>query len=317
MVKRQAERLSLVPHARGMVPRSWQCLPVTGSSPPARGDVPSAFAVAVCSPVPGGRVSGDDPSARRDGAGWCWFTKSDRMTQLWFRECRSWWKWFRTVLYACNDAGYEAYSPRPRGWPPCPLYPRPRGGLLPRPQGWPRSRQVDGAVLHVLSAPAGMAPGWSRSTAVRGRAPRTRGDGPATAGKTVSRGECSPHARGWPLCGGARATFRILLPAPARMAPTPERIMAALPAAPRPRGMTPSAYSTPRRTGSAPARAGMAPPARGWPPGRTRPSETARRRRGAGRSGCHRGHRGLVHRHPTGPARPGSPETRPAQPLGH
>ncbi len=89
-------------------------------------------------------------------------------------------------------------APRTRGdGPPTTPPEASTAGCSPHPRGWSLPAPVTANGASLLPAPAGMVPPqralltWCRT------APRTRGDGPATACPPYVVPNCSPHPRGW------------------------------------------------------------------------------------------------------------------------
>ncbi len=127
-------------------------------------------------------------------------------------------------------------------------------------RGWsPFVGNLDGLV-RLLPAPAGMVPGPWRTTACTGPAPpRTRGDGPIRTNDRRVLVDCSPHPRGWPRRPVLRPLRRLLLSAPAGMAPGPAAARRGTRTAPRTRGDGPWTQYADHGPGV------CSPHPRGWP----------------------------------------------------
>ncbi len=170
-------------------------------------------------------------------------------------------------------------------------------------RGWSQRDREPVPLERVLPARAGMVRGWSRCCRTWCRAPRSRGDGPASAVAFTARFTCSPLARGWSRCLLLRDPRQSVLPARAGMVPGSTHWLAALPRAPRSRGDGPVSVNTggggskcsPLARGWSqrdrepvplervlPARAGMVPSV----PAARRPSHRAPRSRGDGPGLC-------------------------------
>ena len=90
-----------------------------------------------------------------------------------------------------------------------------------------------------------MVPPTSPQPMKHGSAPRPCGDGPKAEVYLYFEHCCSPHPRGWPQADSGHGRVRLLLPAPAGMAPTAANSPARRRTAPRMRGDGPfSSIST-------------------------------------------------------------------------
>ena len=70
-------------------------------------------------------------------------------------------------------------------------------GGSPHTRGWTLCRRTSPSSTRGFPAHAGMDPSRRRSSPVRLRVPRTRGDGPAASNASIPRSTGSPHTRGW------------------------------------------------------------------------------------------------------------------------
>ncbi len=113
-----------------------------------------------------------------------------------------------------------------------------------RPRGWSRRALRGDRAGQLLPAPAGMDPPSPSGTTRPAAAPRARGVGPASPSTRPPRTSCSPRARGWSQRGQPQRRPARLLPAPAGLVPSPCAACGTTPAAPRTRGIGPTAGGT-------------------------------------------------------------------------
>ena len=71
----------------------------------------------------------------------------------------------------------------------------------------------------------GMVPVVQRLREMAAAAPRPLGDGPNAVNELAEAKDCSPRPRGWPLDSSDHPQELPLLPAPARMVPSAQRVL--------------------------------------------------------------------------------------------
>ena len=127
--------------------------------------------------------------------------------------------------------------PRTRGDGPGKSTPVSSGSAdSPHPRGWTPRFKPRAPVLRGFPAPAGMDPPPPPAPRAHRRIPRTRGDGPDTAGCGRDDVWDSPHPRGWTQHPARVRPGDVGFPAPAGMDPTESPDMNAFVRIPRTRG---------------------------------------------------------------------------------
>ncbi len=128
-------------------------------------------------------------------------------------------------------------APRSRGDGPASGSSRRESGWCsPLARGWSRADAMMRRATFVLPARAGMVPLRRSGSTPRRRAPRSRGDGPASGPRTASAPPCSPLARGWSRLAAVREALARVLPARAGMVRTRTAPRRCSSRAPRSRG---------------------------------------------------------------------------------
>ena len=265
------------PHTRGWTPPTRRAPPPPPGFPAHAGMDPDQAVRAV--PARGiPRTRGDGPSRRRA----LWRGGEDSP------HTRGWTPQFRGAVVAVP--GFPAHAgmdPRRRATrePSCRI-PRTRGdgpiggtlrlclrGDSPHTRGWTRNAWHRTGQGRGFPAHAGMEPLDAHSHPVRGRIPRTRGDGPAEVDMPSYRLVDSPHTRGWTPAAGRPGHGDDGFPAHAGMDPGRSGSGGIRPRIPRTRGdgpgaswvMLPAPTDSPHTRGWTPAPRARRPPAPGFP----------------------------------------------------
>ncbi|MGY4280744.1 hypothetical protein ACVILE_006924 [Streptomyces sp. M18.1] len=198
----RADRRSLLPAPAGMVRRPTPERTPPRSAPRTRGDGPA--------PVAGRGVSHSCSPHPRGWSRRCGRTAEQRPLLP---------APAGMVPRSCPCGARTPTAPRTRGDGPAAPGPRSLARCCsPHPRGWSLGVVPGLLLFRLLPAPAGMVPA-PRPTPWEARAaPRTRGDGPVTADSVTEERSCSPHPRGWSLCGNLDQAMQLLLPAPSEVA---------------------------------------------------------------------------------------------------